>query len=87
MLEISCHSSIIFFTVLDALPKIPSGFFNGNLMWTGSYDECVNQTAVVYLGQNGTNATVPTELFKAKYCRAGVPLGPAMPNTIIQVSS
>ena len=78
---------IFLFTVLDALPKIPSGFFNGNLMWTGSYDECVNQTAVVYLGQNGTNATVPTELFKAKYCRAGVPLGPALPNTIIQVSS
>ena len=75
---------LLCFSVLDSIAKIPSGFFNGNLLWTGSYDECVNETAVIYLGQNGTNATYP---FKGKYCRVGIPLAPPQSIAVdIQVS-
>ncbi|XP_021346367.1 nose resistant to fluoxetine protein 6-like, partial [Mizuhopecten yessoensis] len=49
--------------IIDAAGKIPSGILDGNILWTGSYDECL---AV----QAGT--------FGGKYCKATIPLTPIL---------
>ncbi|XP_069123540.1 nose resistant to fluoxetine protein 6-like [Argopecten irradians] len=45
--------------LIDAAGKIPAGLLDGNMMWTGSYDECL----AVHAGK-----------FDGKYCMASLPL-------------
>ena len=47
------------FKVIDAAGKIPSGILEGDMMWTGSYDECL----AVHAGR-----------FDGKYCMGSLPL-------------
>ena len=68
--------------MLDSLAKIPAGVLNGDILWIGAYDECVNETATVYLGPN---QTLPTHPFKGRYCKAGVVLRDIGPTPAIEV--
>ncbi|WAR03140.1 NRF6-like protein [Mya arenaria] len=45
--------------------KVPTGIINGNLLWVGDYQECVNVTATVYTGPKRTQ---PTHPFTGQYC-------------------
>ncbi|WAR03139.1 NRF6-like protein [Mya arenaria] len=59
--------------MFDADTKLPSGFLMGNLLWIGDYEECVNVTATIYVGQN---RTLPTHPFTGQFCTTAIPLGP-----------
>ncbi|KAL3842202.1 hypothetical protein ACJMK2_020242 [Sinanodonta woodiana] len=59
---------------IDASGKISSGILDGNINWIGSYDECLNLTAVVYTGVNQTGERLFP--FTGKYCQLGIPLNP-----------
>lgn len=65
------QSMFVDFLVLDSTGKIPSGLFLGDLSWMGTFDECVNTTATVYLGPNNTD---PSHPFEGQYCKVGIPL-------------
>ncbi|KAL4225568.1 hypothetical protein ACF0H5_016256 [Mactra antiquata] len=61
---------------LDSAGKLGAGILEGNIAWLGSFDECVNTTATVYLGPNNTK---PSQPFKGQYCKIGIPLSAAAP--------
>ncbi|KAK3607208.1 hypothetical protein CHS0354_031705 [Potamilus streckersoni] len=52
----------------DAIGKIGSGIRDGNLIWPGSYDECINIQPIV-----NTKAG-PIYPYKGQYCMASIPL-------------
>lgn len=60
-------SSLVLVPVLDSAGKLPSGVLLGNIAWRGSYEQCVNVTAVMY--DNITAKTNPRYPFKGRYCR------------------
>ncbi|XP_071119326.1 nose resistant to fluoxetine protein 6-like [Haliotis cracherodii] len=65
--------------MLDAAAKPDSNIMGGQLMWVGSYRECIKTRAKVYPGlQNETEAE---QLFEGQYCMAFLPLtpGPVQP--------
>ena len=59
------------FLVVDAMGKPPSELLNYQLIWLGSYDECIAIRAQV----NNTGGQL-TNPFKGRYCAAAFPLGP-----------
>ncbi|KAK3607207.1 hypothetical protein CHS0354_031704 [Potamilus streckersoni] len=57
---------------VDAIGKPQSGIFDGNRIWPGSYDECINTQAVVYL--DPSNKLGPSYPYMGQYCSASIPL-------------
>ena len=55
---------IISITVDDANAKMPSGILRGKMTWLGSFDGCLQSTAM----RDGA------EVFRGRYCQATVPL-------------
>ncbi|KAL3870229.1 hypothetical protein ACJMK2_038306 [Sinanodonta woodiana] len=56
----------------DAIGKPESGILDGNLIWPGSYDECINTQAIVYLNASAQKgASYP---YRGHYCTASIPL-------------
>ncbi|KAL5011613.1 hypothetical protein ScPMuIL_010164 [Solemya velum] len=54
--------------MFDAASKVPSGIFDGNMNWIGSYEECLD---AVPNGQILANQTQP---FKPQYCTVTIPV-------------
>ncbi|KAL3870249.1 hypothetical protein ACJMK2_038326 [Sinanodonta woodiana] len=57
---------------LDAIGKPESGILDGNLIWPGSYDECRNTQAIVYLNTSAQKG--PSYPYRGQYCKASIPL-------------
>ncbi|XP_064599084.1 nose resistant to fluoxetine protein 6-like [Liolophura sinensis] len=66
-LEALLHRQPWALAMLDAAGKLPSGVLLGNIVWRGSYEQCVNVTAVLY--DNITAKTNPKYPFRGRYCR------------------
>ena len=80
---ITVVDAFFFILVIDAVGKLPAGLINGDILWVGDYDECVNITATVYVGPNQTE---PTHPFKGRYCKAGIPLRQVGPTPGVEVT-
>ncbi|KAL3870231.1 hypothetical protein ACJMK2_038308 [Sinanodonta woodiana] len=53
---------------IDALGKLESDILDGNTIWLGSYDECINAQAVVY--DDTSNKSVYP--YRGQYCMASI---------------
>ena len=63
---------------MDAVGKLPSGVALGNVVWLGSFAQCMNVTATEK--QTGNNTK---DLFQGQYCLATfLPPGPVNPLTL-----
>lgn len=56
--------------MFDAASKLPSGIFEGNINWIGSYEECLDVKPTLS-GQQTVNKLQP---FKPHYCTVTIPI-------------
>ncbi|KAL3870228.1 hypothetical protein ACJMK2_038305 [Sinanodonta woodiana] len=66
---------------IDAIGKPESAILDGNLIWTGSYDECINTQAIVYL--NASAQIGPSYPYWGQYCLVSIPLSSPQSATLL----
>ncbi|KAK3607209.1 hypothetical protein CHS0354_031706 [Potamilus streckersoni] len=67
--------------IIDALGKLESDIFDGNFVWPGSYDECLNTQAVVYVDPSTKSG--PSYPYRGQYCMLSIPLSNKQSATLL----